>query len=170
MLKWTLSITRLRKMRYYTHIICKVITIRSVPHSRCTTLFLTRATLVEQEPFTYVFVGFVLLNLAYVFCVVVCSSSSFCPISLWPLHCMPFFDLRLLITPLVSKYFWPLHCMPFFDLRLLITPLVSKHFWPLHCMPFFDLRLLITPLVYSTSSLKEKMQDKNHFHCIYSIC
>ena len=41
---------------------------------------------------------------------------------LWPLCCLSFFDLRLLITPLVS---WPLCCLFFFDLRLLITPLVS---------------------------------------------
>ena len=136
----------------------------------------------------------------------------------WPLYCL-YFDLRLLITPLVSfdhcivctltygfwlhlwylltivlsvlwltasdytfGIFWPLYCL-YFDLRLLITPLVSfDHcivctltcgfwlhlwylltivlsvlwltasdytfgiFWPLYCL-YFDLRLLITPLV-----------------------
>ena len=112
----------------------------------------------------------------------------------WPLCCMSY-DLRLLITPLVSfghcvvcpmiyvfwlplwyllaivlyvlrftvsdypfGIFWPLCCMSY-DLRLLITPLVSfGHcvvcpmiyvfgiFWPLCCMSY-DLRFLITSLV-----------------------
>ena len=41
---------------------------------------------------------------------------------LWPLYCLSFFGLRLLITTLVS---WPFCCRSFFGLRLLITPLVS---------------------------------------------
>ena len=62
---------------------------------------------------------------------------------LWPLYCLSFLDLRLLITPLylvaivlsfpprftTSDYpfgiLWPLYCLSFLDLRLLITPLVS---------------------------------------------
>jgi uncharacterized membrane protein len=64
----------------------------------------------------------------------------------WSLHC-PSFDLRLLITPLVSSHFWSLCCLSF-DLRLLISPLVSSHFWSLYCLSF-ELRLLITPLVSS---------------------
>jgi hypothetical protein len=68
---------------------------------------------------------------------------------------------------LLSFFFWPLYCLFFFDLRLLITSLwyllaivlsvllrftASDYpfgiFWPLYCLFFFDLRLLITPLVY----------------------
>jgi hypothetical protein len=49
------------------------------------------------------------------------------------LYCLSFFNLRLLITPLVSSNFWPLYCMSF-DLRLLITPLLSSNFWPLYCL------------------------------------
>ena len=90
---------------------------------------------------------------------------------------------------LLSFFFWPLHCLFFFDLRLLITsvwyflaivlsvllrftasdylPLVFfghcivcsspiygfwlppfDIFWPLYCLFFFDLRLLITSLWY----------------------
>jgi hypothetical protein len=41
---------------------------------------------------------------------------------LWPLCCLSF-GLRLLITPLVS---WPLCCLFFFDLRILMTPVVSS--------------------------------------------
>ena len=67
---------------------------------------------------------------------------------------------------LLSFFFWPLYCLFFFDLRLLITSLwyllaivlsVLLRFtasdypfgiiWPLYCLFFFDLRLLITPLV-----------------------
>ena len=40
----------------------------------------------------------------------------------WPLYCLYFFDLRILIT---SLYHWPLYCLYFFHLQLLITPLVS---------------------------------------------
>ena len=91
---------------------------------------------------------------------------------LWPLYCLSFLDLRLLITPLVScghcifvlprftisnypfGILWPLYCLSFLHLQLLITPLVSCG----HCivcpsssilyyLSFLDLRLLITPLV-----------------------
>jgi hypothetical protein len=58
----------------------------------------------------------------------------------WPLYCLSF-DLRLLITPLLSSHVWPLYCLSV-DLRLLITPLLSSHVWPLYCLSF-DLRLLI---------------------------
>jgi hypothetical protein len=43
-----------------------------------------------------------------------------------PLHGL-FFDLRILITPVVSSNIWPLHGL-FFDLRILITPVVSSNF------------------------------------------
>ena len=141
----------------------------------------------------------------------------------WPLCCLFFFDIRILITPLVSSghcvvcsssiygfwlplclaivlsvllrytdsdypfgIFWSLCCLSFFDIRILITPLVSfGHcvvcsssiygfwlplwyllaivlsvllrytdsdypfgiFWPLCCLFFFDIQILITPLV-----------------------
>jgi hypothetical protein len=45
----------------------------------------------------------------------------------WPGHCLSVFDLRNLITPLVSSYcsiynlVWPWHCLSFFDLGPLIT-------------------------------------------------
>ena len=107
-----------------------------------------------------------------IFCVMFCRSSFVLLYFLvWSLCCMSF-DLRILITPLVS---WPLCCMSFdlrilitplvswslcrmsFDLRILITPLVS---WSLCCMSF-DLRILITPLVSSNSSW---------LFCFYVIC
>ena len=75
---------------------------------------------------------------SFVFCVLfripLCAISSFL---LCPLHCLSFFDLRLLITSLVSYIYgvWlPLWCLRFtasnylfsiLDLRLLITSLVS---------------------------------------------
>jgi hypothetical protein len=60
----------------------------------------------------------------------------------WPL-CGLFFDLRILITPVVSSNIWPL-CGLSFDLRILITLVVSSNLWPL-CGLLFDLRILITP-------------------------
>jgi hypothetical protein len=41
-----------------------------------------------------------------------------------------------------SSHFWPLYCLSF-DLRILITPLISSHFWPLYCLSFFDLCLMV---------------------------
>ena len=80
---------------------------------------------------------------------------------LWPLYCLSF-DLRLLITPLVSfghciacpsTYgFW----LPLWYLVAIVLPVLRLTasdypfgiLWPLYCMSF-DLRLLITPLVSS---------------------
>ena len=130
----------------------------------------------------------------------------------WPLCCLFFFDLRILITPLFGHcvvcssliyrfwlplclaivlsvllwftdsdypFVWPLCCLFFFDLRILITPLFGHcvvcssliyrfwlplclaimlsvllwftdsdypFVWPLCCLFFFDLQILITPL------------------------
>ena len=82
---------------------------------------------------------------------------------LWPLHCLSFLDLRLLITPLVSCG----HCIVcrswIYDLWLPIWYLVAivlsvllrfttsgypfGILWPVYCLSFLDLRLLITLLV-----------------------
>jgi hypothetical protein len=76
---------------------------------------------------------------------------------LWPLYCLSF-DLRLLITPLVSfghciacpsTYgFWlPLWYLVAIVLHVLRLTASDYHFgifWSLHCLSF-DLRLLITP-------------------------
>ena len=117
----------------------------------------------------------------------------------WPLCCLFFLDIRIMITPLVSSVlsvlrymdydypfgiFWPcvvcsssiyglwlplwyllaLCCLFFFDIRIMITPVVSFSLmlsvllrytdydypfgicWPLCCL-FFDIRITITPLV-----------------------
>ena len=53
---------------------------------------------------------------------------------------------------LLYFFFWPLCCLFFFDIRILITLLVSSNFWPLCCLFFFDIRILITLLVSSHSS------------------
>ena len=52
---------------------------------------------------------------------------SFCIILCWPLCSLFFFDIRILITSLVSSNFWPLCCLFFFDIRILITSLVSSY-------------------------------------------
>ena len=78
---------------------------------------------------------------------------------LWiPHHCLTFF-------------FWLLYCLSFFNLRMLLSHLISSNFswflhsacrslfvilfyfcWPLCCMSF-EIRILIAPLVSSNSSL-----------------
>ena len=81
----------------------------------------------------------------------------------WPLYCLFFFDLLLLITPLVSfghcivcsfliYCFWlPLWYLLAIVLFVLLWFTASDYtfgiFWPLYCLFFFDLLLLITPLV-----------------------
>jgi hypothetical protein len=82
---------------------------------------------------------------------------------LWPLHCLSFFHLRLLITPVVScghcivspsltYSFWlPLWYLVAIALSLLLWFTASDYpcgiLWPLHCFSFFDLWLLITPVL-----------------------
>ena len=82
---------------------------------------------------------------------------------LWPLYCLSFFDLRLLVTPLVScghcivcpssiYDFW----LPFWYPVAIVLSVLPRFttsdypfgiMWPLYCLSFLDLRLLITPLV-----------------------
>ena len=78
---------------------------------------------------------------------------------LWPLYCLSFLDLRLLITPLVScghcifcpfsiYDFW----LPFWYLVAIVLSVIPRfcivyHSSILYCLSFLDLRLLITPLV-----------------------
>ena len=61
---------------------------------------------------------------------------------LWPLYCLSFLDLRLLITPLVSYG----HCI-FVLPRFTISNYPFGILWPLYCLSFLHLQLLITPLV-----------------------
>jgi hypothetical protein len=88
-----------------------------------------------------------------------CTSSDYPFGVLWPLCCLPF-DVRLLITPLVScghyvvcpsmYVFWlPLWCLVAIMLSALRCTSSAYPFgvlWPLCCLSF-DVRLLITPLV-----------------------
>jgi hypothetical protein len=80
-----------------------------------------------------------------------------------PLCCLFFFDIRILITPLVSFG----HCVvcsssiygfwlpPWYLLAIVLSVLLRYTdsdysfgiFWPLCCLFFFDIRILITPLV-----------------------
>jgi hypothetical protein len=113
-------------------------------------------------------------------CFVDCCLSFF----FWPLCCLSFFDLWILITPLVScghcvvspsiygfwlplwylvaivlsvlrfmdsdypfGILWPLCCLSFFDLWILIS--LFGILWSLCCLSFLDLWILITPLVSS---------------------
>ena len=82
----------------------------------------------------------------------------------WPLHCLYFFDLRLLITFLVSYRhciactsliygFWlPLWYLLAIALPVLLWLTASDYlfgiFWSLHCLFLFDLRILITSLYH----------------------
>ena len=81
----------------------------------------------------------------------------------WPLYCLSFYALRLLITTLVSFG----HCivcpstlygfsLPFWYLLAIVLSVLlrftASHYlfgiiWPLYCLSFYALRLLITPLV-----------------------
>ena len=96
----------------------------------------------------------------------------------WPLCCLFFYDLRILITPLVSfghcvvcssmiygfwlslGIFWPLCCLFFYDIQILITPLVSfghcvvcssmiYRFW---LTPWYLLAIVLSVLLWYTDS------------------
>ena len=72
---------------------------------------------------------------------------------------------------LFSFFFLSLSCRSFFDLRILIIPMVSSNsslsfsFMPLHCMSF-DFQTLIIPMISSNSSLS--VCNFSLGHCI--IC
>ena len=82
---------------------------------------------------------------------------------LWPLRCLFFFDIRILIIPLVScghcvvcsssiYGFWlPLCYLVAIVLSVLLRYAGSDYpfgiLWPLCCLFFFDIRILIIPLV-----------------------
>ena len=70
--------------------------------------------------------------------------------SFWRGTCCLTFGLCSWPLFLFVVFFWPLCCLSFFDLQILIITLVSSNFWPLCCLSFFDLRILITTLVSST--------------------
>ena len=81
----------------------------------------------------------------------------------WPLYCLSYFNLCLLVTPLVSVghcivcrtlmyVFWlPLCYMLAIGSSILLRSMPSDYlfgiFWPLYRLSYFDLCLLITPLV-----------------------
>ena len=68
---------------------------------------------------------------------------------LWPLHCLSFFDLRLLITPVVSCG----HCI--------VSPSLTCGFWlPLWCLQTF--------LMFSTKQTCRR--DPWVVHTIYKLC
>ena len=82
---------------------------------------------------------------------------------LWPLYCLSFLDLRLLITPLVScghfivcpssSYYFLLPFWYLVAIALSVLPRSTTSdnpfgfLWPLYCLSFLDLRLMITHLV-----------------------
>jgi hypothetical protein len=79
-----------------------------------------------------------------------------------PLCCLFFFDIRILITPLVSfghcvvcsssiyRFWLPLWYLVVIVLSVLLRYTDSDYpfgiLWPLCCLFFFDIRILITPL------------------------
>jgi len=88
------------------------------------------------------------------FCRSLCVLLSF---FLWPLCCLSFFDIQILISPPVfsrvhvtrSLVFCVMFCRSLFVLLFFF-------FWPLCCLSFFKLQILITPLVSSNSSFNKK--------------
>jgi hypothetical protein len=93
---------------------------------------------------------------------VVCSSV------FWPLCCLSFCLLAIVLSVLLSfghcvvcpSVFWPLCYLSFCLLAIVLSVLLSfghcvicpSVFWPLCCLSVFDLWSLITSLVYSNSS------------------
>jgi hypothetical protein len=81
----------------------------------------------------------------------------------WPLCCLSFFDLRIMIIPLVSfghcvvcpSLIYGLWLSLWYPLAIVLSVLLwftdydypFSIFWPLCCLSFFDLRIMIIPLV-----------------------
>ena len=80
----------------------------------------------------------------------------------WPLCCLSFFDLRIMIIPLVSfghcvvcPLIYGLWLSLWYLLAIVLSVLLwftdydypFSIFWPLCCLSFFDLRIMIIPLV-----------------------
>ena len=117
--------------------------------------------------------------LAIVFSVLLWYTDSDYPLGIWWLLCCLFlYDIRILITPLVSfghcvvcssmiyrfwlplSIFWPLCCLFFYDIKILITTLISfghcvvcssmiYRFW-LH--PWYLLAIVLSVLLWYTDS------------------
>ena len=116
-------------------------------------------TLPEHLPLPPVFSG-VRVARSLVFCMVFCVSLFIILLFLlWPLRCLSFSDLRLLITPLAITLSVLLRFTtsdyPFG--HYVVCPSLIYDFWlplwPLRCLSFSDLRLLITPLAITLSVL-----------------
>jgi len=123
-------------------------------------------SLVEQERLTLrkhlrllsVFVGFLLLNLSSsVNCFVDCCLSFF----FWPLFCLPFFDLRHLITPLVFPDFSYI-----FNIQSPTGPMY-KHFRYLilkSSLKYQILKRLLVKLLRGTYKLHWKLMKEIYVH------
>ena len=91
------------------------------------------------------------------------TDSDYLFVIFWPLCCLTFFDLQILITPLVSFghcVVWPSSIYRFWLPLWYLLAIVLSHrlritdsdylfgiFWPFWCLTFFDLQILITSLV-----------------------
>jgi hypothetical protein len=76
----------------------------------------------------------------------------------WPLYCLSFIDLRLLITPLVSVA----HCIVCLSVYSLWLPRGL-------CIVSFSLQLLITPLVSTRGSFTCTIHDLGHDDLNYHL-
>jgi len=92
--------------------------------------------------------------------------------SIFSFMCMFYRSLFVLLY----FFFWLLCCLSFFDIGILITPVVSYRFWlPLWYLTDSDyrfgiLQILITPVVSSNSSWKLQWRNKITWIIIYLYC
>ena len=132
--------------------------------------------------FCWSFCPFVLFLLAIMLSLLLRYTDSDYPFDIcWPLCCLSFFDIRILITPLVSVG----HCvvcpsiygfrLPLWYLLTIVLSVLLRYtdsdypfgiFWPLCCLSFFDIWILITPLVSSNSSC---ISYHNGFFAIHQV-
>jgi hypothetical protein len=105
----------------------------------------------------------------------------------WPLYCLTFIDLRLLITSLVSLaiilsvlyrftisdyffgIFWPLYCLSFIDWRLLITSLVSFSHSIVCPLSIDDFWLLLCYLLAIILSVLYRFTTSDYFFGIFKL-
>jgi len=108
---------------------------------------------------------------------VVCSSSIYgFWLPLWPLCCLFFFDIRILITPLVSSTSRWLFVLCLLTMCCLFSSSIYgfwlplwylQTFWPLCCLFFFDIRILIASLAIVLSVLLRYTDSDYPFGVFY---
>ena len=111
--------------------------------------------------------------MAIVLSIILLSTDSDYPFGiLWPLCCLSFYYLRILITPLVSYgILWLLCCLSFYYLQILITLLVSCGHCVVYHSTIYGFRLPLWYLMAIVLSIILLSTDSDYpFGILWPLC